>query len=102
MVLTSDQKDKIKPILQLLMDTANPSQEFLQQKAEAINAVFTEKQKTFLSTNTQKGNPSGKSPDGTTQPKDKPKGQSGAPDGNQTAPAGQSQDIFKQVLASLT
>jgi len=102
MVLSSDQKNSIKPILQLLIDTSNPSQEFLQQKAEAINAVFTEQQKTFLSTNTKKGNPNGKSPDGTTQVKDREKVQSGAPTGNQPAPAGQSQDIFTQVLASLT
>lgn len=99
MVLTSDQKDKIKPILQLLIDTSNPSQDFLQEKADAITAVFTEQQKTYLSTNTPKGNPDRNNQNGKEQPKD---GQNGAPNGNQTAPAGQSQDIFKQVLASLT
>jgi len=102
MVLSSDQKNSIKPILQLLIDTSNPSQEFLQQKADAINAVFSEQQKTFLNANTKKGNPNGKSPEGTTQAKDQVKDQNGAPTGNQPAPAGQSQDIFKQVLASLT
>jgi len=102
MVLTSDQKDKIKPILQLLIDTSNPSQDFLQQKADAIKAVFTEQQKTYLSTNTPKDNPKGNSQNGQEQPKDQPKGQNGAPHGNQTAPTGQLQDIFKQVLASLT
>ena len=106
MVLTSDQKDKIKPILQLLIDTSNPSQDFLQEKADAIKAVFTDQQKTYLSTNTSKGNPDGNSQNGQEQPKEKPrdqaKGQSGAPNGNQTARSGQSQDIFKQVLASLT
>lgn len=106
MVLTSDQKDKIKPILQLLIDTSNPSQDFLQQKADAIKAVFTEQQTTYLSTNTSKGNPNGNSQNGQGQPKELPKdhtnGQNGAPNGNQTPPSGQAQDIFKQVLASLT
>jgi hypothetical protein len=101
-VLTSDQKTTIKPILQLIIDTSNPSQDFLQQKADAIQAVFTDAQKTYLSTNTQKGNPNGNSQNGQEQPKDQTKGQNGAPNGNQTAPSGQSQDIFKQVLASLT
>ena len=106
MVLTSDQKDKIKPILQLLIDTSNPSQDFLQEKADAIQAVFTDQQKTYLSTNTAKGNPNGNSQNGQEQPKEQPndqtKVQNGAPNGNLTARSGQSQDIFKQVLASLT
>ena len=48
--LTSDQKAKLKPILQELISTTNPSQDILQQKADAINAVFTDQQKTFLAT----------------------------------------------------
>ncbi|MDR3585849.1 MAG: hypothetical protein P4L59_11075 [Desulfosporosinus sp.] len=102
MALTSDQKDKIKPILQLVVDTTNPSQDFLQQKADAIKAVFTDQQKTYLSTNTPKGNPNGNSQNGQDQPKDQTEGQSGVPKGDQTAPSGQLQNIFKQVLASLT
>jgi hypothetical protein len=106
MVLTSDQKTIIKPILQTLIDTSSPSQDFLQQKADAINAVFTDAQKTYLSTNSPKGNPNGNSQNGQEQPKEQPNDQihrqDGAPNGNQTAPSGQSQDIFKQVLASLT
>ncbi|MDR3542300.1 MAG: hypothetical protein P4L69_15260 [Desulfosporosinus sp.] len=105
MVLTSDQKDKIKPILQLLIDTTNPSQDFLQQKAEAIKVVFTDQQKNYLSTNTLKGNPNGNSQNGQDKPKDRPEqttGQSSAPKVDQTAPSGQLQNIFKEVLASLT
>ena len=101
-VLTSDQKAKIKPILQTLIDTASPSQDFLQQKADAISAVFTDAQKTYLSTNTQKGKPDGNSQSGQEPPKDQTTGQNGTPSGNKTDPSDQSQDIFKQVLASLT
>ncbi len=106
-VLTSDQKAKIKPILQTLIDTASPSQDFLQQKGDAITAVFTEAQKAYLSTNTQKDRPDGNSQKGKGQgesepPTDGTKGQNGAPSGNQTAPSDKSQDIFTQVLASLT
>ncbi|MDR3601514.1 MAG: hypothetical protein P4L49_13715 [Desulfosporosinus sp.] len=102
MVLTSDQKDKIKPILQLLIDTSSPTQDFLQQKADAIKAVFTDQQKTYLSTNTPQANPNGNGQNGQTPPKDQTKGQNGTSTGNKTAPSGQSQDIFKQILASLT
>ena len=48
--LTTDQKTKIKPILQELISTSNPSQDVLQQKADAINAVLTDQQKSFLTT----------------------------------------------------
>ncbi|HWQ41667.1 MAG TPA: hypothetical protein VN456_06480 [Desulfosporosinus sp.] len=105
-VLTSEQKAKIKPILQTLIDTSSPTQDFLQKKADAIKAVFTDAQKTYLSTNTQKDKPAGNSQKGQGEakepPSDQAKGQSGAPSGNQTAPTDKSQDIFKQVLASLT
>jgi len=92
--------------LQTLIDTASPSQDFLQQKGDAISAVFTDAQKTYLSTNTQKDKPDGNRQKGQGEAKEPPtdptKGQNGAPSGNQTAPSGQSQDIFTQVLASLT
>ncbi|MHB8072603.1 hypothetical protein [Desulfosporosinus fructosivorans] len=109
-VLTTEQKAIIKPILQTLIDTTSPSEDFLQQKADAINAVYTEAQKTYLSTNTPKAKPDGNSQTGQEPPKDQPKdqqkdqtnGQKGTPDGNQTAPSGQSQNIYEQVLASLT
>lgn len=92
MVLTSDQKEKIKPILQSLIDTTDPDQTFLQEKADAITAVFTEAQKTYLSTDTPKGNPKG---DGQNE-----NGQSGAPN-KQSGAAFQPQDLYKQVLDSL-
>lgn len=105
-VLTSEQKATIKPILQTLIDTSSPSQDFLQQKADAIKAVFTDAQKTYLSANTQKDKPARNSQKGQGEAKEPPtdqtKGQSGAPSGNQTASTDKSQDIFKQVLASLT
>lgn len=89
MVLTSDQKDKIKPIIQLLIDTTSPSQDFLQQKADAINAVFTEQQKTYLKSQTQKGDPN-------ANPNGNPSGD------KQKNPSFQPQDIYKQLLSSLT
>lgn len=101
-VLTTDQKEKIKPILQTLIDTSSPSEDFLQQKADAISAVYTDAQKTYLSSNAQKDKPDGNRQSGQEKPKDQTKGDAGAPKGNQTPPSGQSQDIFKQVLASLT
>ena len=101
-VLTTDQKDKIKPILQTLIDTSSPSQEFLQQKADAINAVFTDAQKTYLSANDQKGRPDGNSQNGQEPPKDQTKEKQRAPKGDQAAPSGQMENIYKQVLASLT
>jgi len=101
-VLTSDQKTKIKPILQTLIDTTSPTQDFLQQKADAIKAVYTDAQKTYLSTNTQKDKPAGNSQTGQEPPKDQTKGETGAPKGDKTAPSGQIENIFKQVLASLT
>lgn len=109
MVLTSDQKDKLKPILQSLIDTTDPDQTFLQEKADAITAVLTDEQKTYLSTNSPKGNQNGKGQNEEGEPKGQPGVQPGVqPDGQGGSPnkqAGgspQSQDIFKQVLDSLT
>lgn len=103
MALTSDQKAKIKPILQLLIDTTNPSQDFLQEKANAITALFTDQQKTYLSTNPQKGN-SKEAPNGDNQakPQEPPTDQKSASNGANRDPASRSQDIFKQALQSLT
>ncbi|SDI28076.1 hypothetical protein [Desulfosporosinus hippei] len=106
LVLTSDQKESIKPILQVLIDTENPGQDFLQQKADDINAIFTEEQKTFLSTSPERGTPREKRPDNQNQPQgqpnERPKDQTEGSKGNQTPPAGQFQEIYKEVLASLT
>lgn len=103
MALTSDQKEKIKPILQLLIDTTDPSQDFLQEKADAITAVFTDQQKAYLSATPQKGD-SKAAPNGDNQekPNEPPSGQKGATNGDKMDPASRSQDIFKQVLESLT
>ena len=51
-----------------------------------------------MSTNIPIGNPNGSTQNGQEQPKDQPNNQSqvqnGAPDGKQSAPTGQAQDIF--------
>lgn len=47
-VLTSDQVNKIKPILQELISTSNPTEAVLQKQADAIAAIFTDQQKSFL------------------------------------------------------
>lgn len=122
LALTSDQKTKIKPILQDLINTSNPSQDFLQQKADTINAVFTDQQKSYLTnrtrgnnqTNNQNGNnsnnngngPRGGNPNGGNRPNgsNNPNGnnrQGGAPNSNQNGRSIQPQDIYKQVLDSL-
>lgn len=46
--LTSAQSTSIKPILEELIAAADPSDELLQNKANAITKLFTEEQKTFL------------------------------------------------------
>ena len=98
--LSSAQKDKLKPILQTLIKTANPSQAFLQQQAAAINAVFTASQKSSL-TQTKGFNPGGPNrsdPNGSTPPTDK--GQGGSR-GFGNRGSFQPQQIYQQILASL-
>lgn len=113
--LTSEQKEVVKPILQSLIDTTNPSEDFLKEKGEAIKAVFTEDQKTYLSTNAPQGGhqgdrqngqpPQGEPKDqpqnqGNSEAKEQPQGEKGAPDQN-TPPSFQATDIFQEVLDSL-
>ena len=93
--LTSDQKAKIEPILQELISTPNPSQDILQQKADAISAVFTDQQKTFLATP--------RTPNGNKQPTNdqngnKPQGETGS---KHTGSAPNTQTMYQQVLDSL-
>jgi uncharacterized membrane protein YdfJ with MMPL/SSD domain len=99
--LTSDQKAKLKPILQGLISTSNPSQDFLQQQADAINAVFTDQQKTFLATpRTPKGNQQNtKSSDGSSTNRNNPQG---GTDGKQAGNAPKPQDLYQRVLDSLS
>lgn len=102
--LTSDQKDKIKPILQELIDTstANPSQDILQQKADAINAVLTDQQKSSL---TKPRTSNGTIPNENTTKGNNPQGGTGAgaggADGRQAGSAMKPQTIYQQVLDSL-
>lgn len=48
LALTSAQCTSIKPLLEELIAAADPSDELLQNKADAITKLFTEEQKTFL------------------------------------------------------
>ncbi|HEY8908731.1 MAG TPA: hypothetical protein VIM51_00385 [Desulfosporosinus sp.] len=101
-VLTSDQKDKIKPILQDLIKTADPSQEILQQKADAINAVLTAEQKSSLTT---PRTPNGNRPQGGGGTGGSNGGGAGAGTGAGTAGkqgnASTPQVMYQQILDSL-
>lgn len=120
--LTADQITKVKPILQKLIDTSNPSQSFLQQQADAITAVLTSQQKAALSQRPngfqgrrQNGGDGGSSPNGGnggyggSSPNGGGFGSSSGRGGGSgmfggNGSQGQSfnpQDIYKQVLASL-
>ncbi|WP_407313126.1 hypothetical protein [Desulfosporosinus sp. SB140] len=108
--LTSEQKDKLKPILQDLINTTSPSQDFLQQKADAIKAVFTDQQKSFLATPPQrpaKGN-NQNSNNQSNQNNQNQNSQNNSNGNNKQGGAnGQTrgtfnpQDIYKQILDSL-
>ena len=101
--LTSDQKTKIIPILQELISTSNPSQDILQQKADAITAVFTDAQKTFLATpRTSNGNQqNANNANGTPGNGNKPQGGNGGNGGKQAGSAPTPQDMYQRVLDSL-
>lgn len=99
--LTSAQKATLKPILQELISTSNPSQDFLQQKANAISAVFTDQQKTYLSTlRTPNGNkPNTQNSNSNSTNANKPHGEY---TGRQAGSPPNPQNMYKQVLNSLT
>lgn len=98
--LTSDQKAKIKPILQELISTTNPSQDILQQKADAIKAVFTDQQKTYLAApRTSNGNKQNtNSPNGNSTNGNNPPGKTGS---KQPRNAPTPQAMYQRVLDSL-
>lgn len=106
--LTSDQKTKIKPILQELISTPNPSSAILQQKADAIIAVLTDQQKTFLATprtaNGNKSNTNGSSGNSVSSNENSASKNSsqGGTSGKQAGSAPKSQDMYQRVLDSLT
>ncbi|TGE33296.1 hypothetical protein [Desulfosporosinus sp. Sb-LF] len=99
--LTSDQKAKIKPILQELISTPDLSQDSLQQKADAINAVLTDQQKTVLTAprtpNGTKQNPN--SSNGNSTNGNRPQGGTG---GKQAGNAPKPGDMYQRVLDSLS
>ncbi|MHB8125065.1 MAG: hypothetical protein ACYDEJ_05365 [Desulfitobacteriaceae bacterium] len=104
--LTSEQKDQIKPIIEELISTANPSQEVLQQKADAINSVLTDQQKSFLTErpNPQENNPTGNNSDGNNSNRNNSDGnnrQGGTSDNNQTGRTFNLQNMYQQALDSL-
>lgn len=123
LVLTSAQCTAISPILQELIDTSDPSDEFLQEKAAAITELFNEAQKTFLTQKPQENKEptNGPPPDQTRKDGQKPPG-NGTPPNNSTPPDGvntsadnnssmqdngnrvgsmEPTDIYKQALATL-
>lgn len=106
--LTADQSAKIKPILQDLINTADPSQDFLQQKADAISAVFTDQQKQDLTQGNGNHNGGGNNPNGNTNNGSNPKPNANTnPNGNTNANGNnnrrslQPHDLYKQALDSL-
>ncbi|MDR3539374.1 MAG: hypothetical protein P4L69_00160 [Desulfosporosinus sp.] len=100
--LTTEQKDKIKPILQELISTSNPSQDILQQKADAINAVLTDQQKSFLTTrpNSQGNTQAGNNSTSNKANGNNSNGKKGTGN-NQTGGSFNPQDMYQQVLDSL-
>jgi hypothetical protein len=104
--LTSDQKAKIKPILQDLINTASPSQDFLQQKADAINAVLTAQQKSYLATATKRPGNGNNQNSNSQSNQSNSKGNNNSGVKTQGGNGGQRgsfnpQDIYQQVLDSL-
>lgn len=101
-VLTTDQKTKIKPILQELIKTTTLSQAELQQKADAINAVLTDQQKSSLTT---PKNSNGNNQNATTSKGGSTKGnypQGGGGNGaRQGGSASNPQVMYQQILDSL-
>lgn len=107
LALSAEQKAKLIPVLQDLINTQNPSQDFLQQKADLITGALTQAQKDSLNSQRNgagQGNPSG-SGDGTGRGN-----WNGQAAGNgQGAGSGQGQgqnrmqpqDLYKRVLDSL-
>ncbi|HWJ03032.1 MAG TPA: hypothetical protein VNU93_05090 [Verrucomicrobiae bacterium] len=75
--LTAEQKTKLIPVLQELIDAKSPSQDFLKEKAKQINDTLTGDQVTFLSTNTGRQGRAGQSG-----------GTSGGAQGNETQTPG--------------
>lgn len=54
--LTSDQAAKVKPVLQELIATTNPTTDFLQKEADTITGVFTDQQKSSLTQRPKENN----------------------------------------------
>lgn len=100
LALSSDQKAKLKPVLNELINTASPTSYFLQAKADNINAVFTDAQKNYLSTS-QNSNGTRTPPNG-----DKANGTPPAENGNQNGGQGgrsmQPADIYQQALKAIS
>lgn len=98
--LTTDQKSKLKPILQTLINASNPSQDFLHKQADAIKAEFTAEQKSVLA---QRKPSQGNQQNGNRKSGTKAAGgrkNRGA--NNRSKAATQPTEIYQQVLNSLT
>lgn len=115
MALSSDQKGKLKPILQDLINTANPTTDDLQKQADAINALLTDTQKSYLAssrpngnnknnpnnTNSTGNNTNGNNPNPNPSGKNSPNGNNrpnGTPNNNGNGRSFDAKTIYQQVL----
>ena len=67
-VFDTEQKQSLKSILQELINKSDPTEDYLQEKADAITAVFTDNQKSYLDDrqkNASQRTPGGTPPEGT-------------------------------------
>jgi hypothetical protein len=99
--LTADQKTKLVPIIQELKNTTNPSQQFTEDKAKAIDLVLTDEQRTFL-TQSQSGQGTGANPQwGGQQGRGSGPGQGSAQGQSQGTRQFNPSDMYDRVLKAL-
>jgi hypothetical protein len=107
--LSVEQKEKVKAVLQELIAATEPTEEFLQEKADALKTVFTEQQKSFLATppsppanNPERVNPNGRSDNGADlNHKAGGRAPQGGPGSGNQPEAPDPQAIYQQILDSL-
>lgn len=112
MALSSDQKEKLKPILQDLINAANLTSDDLQKQADAINALLTDPQKSYLANSRPNGNNSnnrnsagnnanGSNPNSNPSGQNAPNGNNrpnGTPNNNGNGRSFDAKTIYQQVL----
>ncbi|RNC28478.1 MAG: hypothetical protein AWM53_01458 [Candidatus Dichloromethanomonas elyunquensis] len=101
--LSSDQISKIKPVLQELMNTSNPTDDFLQKEAAVITGVFTDQQKSLLAQRPERNNSNNNNNSNNGGYNQAPPNGTNPPDRNQ--PGNREpfsvQDIYQQALDAL-